>query len=287
VLAIDIFVRIEATWNEFSDRINELINNLSELEDTICDCSFSAELSKISFVTPLSLLPLVVYAYDNNIEINYTEKKKRDNIINYLNIIGFPKGVSNLNNTNRSYLPITYFPPVGENTGLYEYEERMLSQVNMHQRFASFKQNLKFLTHELVNNVNEHSKADKYWLLAQYYKSGQNSCEIVIADCGIGYKKSYMGTNYEVDTDAKAIINALEGKSSKIWNERGRGIPSIANLFVNGFGGNLIIMSGQSIILYTPNKDRVEIPLKSYWNGSLVCLNFNLKDVNLYSYIDF
>ena len=280
-------MRIDAAWDDLSERISELIDNLSELEDTICDCSFDAVFDKINFVTPLSILPIVVYANDNNIEINYVEKKKRENVIRYLNIIGFPKGVPGVYDANRSYLPITYLPPVGENTSLHEYEERIVSNANVNQRTSSFKQNLKFLTHELVSNVNEHSKANKYWLLAQYYGAGRNSCEIVLADCGIGYKNSYKGTEFEVDTDAKAIINALEGKSSKASKERGRGIPSIANLFVNGYGGKLVIMSGESILFYEPKKERVEIPLKSYWNGSLVCINFNLKDVNIYPYIDF
>lgn len=72
-------------------------------------------------------------------------------------------------------------------------------------------------------------------------------CEIVIADCGIGYRASYKGTKYEVKSDREAIINALVGKSSKRENLRGAGIPSIAKVFIRGYRGKLIIMSGKSI----------------------------------------
>src|SRR5450756_2443359 len=99
-----------------------------------------------------------------------------------------------------------------------------------------------------------------------------NTCEIVLADCGIGYKNSYEGTEFEVETDRDAIINAMEGKSSKSakakMKERGKGIPSIANLFVNGYGGKLIIISGESIMYYKSN-ERKELKLKSKWQGSL------------------
>jgi len=267
-----------------SERIDELINNLEELENAKIKGSRKVVLSRAKFITPLSILPIAVYAIDNELQINCTEENY--DVCSYLDTIGFPNGVTELPSKTKRYLPITKIPPVEENNLLGEYEDRILSQVNADG--FSFKTSLKYLTSELVNNVNEHAKIDHYWIMAQHYPQ-KNTCEIVMADCGIGYKKSYRGTDFEVDTDREAIENALEGKSSKSARlhspERGKGIPSIANMFVNGYGGKLIIISGNSMIYYRKNEKKA-IELNSYWNGSLVAINFNLKTINPLKYVD-
>ncbi len=269
-----------------SGRITELISNLKELESAKVLGISKVILSRAKFITPLSILPLVVYANQNKIEIDCTEKD--NNVCSYLSTIGFPKGMTNLSPQTKHYLPITKMPPIEENTVLNEYEDRILAQSSMGED-TSFITSLKYLTSELVNNVNEHAQIGHYWLLAQYYERPNKTCEIVIADCGIGYKKSYKGTEFEVKTDKKAIENALEGKSSKSAKakskERGKGLPSIANMFVNGYGGKLIIISGKSMIYYKPKEKRV-IGLKSYWRGSLIGINFNLKSIDVYKFLD-
>jgi hypothetical protein len=268
-----------------SQRIEELISNLEELEKAKFRGLREIELSRAGFITPFSILPLVVYAINNKLKINCTEDDY--DVCSYLDTIGFPNGVTELPSKTKRYLPITKLPPIEENNLLSEYEDRILSQVNTHD--CSFKTSLKYLTSELVNNVNEHANIDHYWILAQYYPV-KNTCEIAMADCGIGYKKSYVGTDFEVDTDLEAIENALEGKSSKSArlhiSERGKGIPSIVNLFVNGYGGNLIIVSGTSMVYYRKN-EKTHLSLKSYWNGSLVVINFDLKTIkNPLQYVD-
>jgi hypothetical protein len=148
------------------------------------------------------------------------------------------------------------------------------------------KTTLKYFTSEIINNVNEHAKIDNCWILAQYYSKPNKTCEIIIADCGIGYKKSYEGTKYQVTNDKDAIINALEGKSSKTdWEGRGNGIRSISKLCVNGFGGKLVIISGNAAVYYKQGQ-RKEIEMESYWNGALVGINFIPKDINIYKFID-
>ena len=277
-------MKILANSFGISERIDELINNLEEMENTKCEGCGEVELSKASFITPFSILPLAIYAIDNNLKINCTETGY--DVCSYLDTIGFPNGVTELPSNTKRYLPITKMPPIEENNLLGEYEDRILSQVNANGFW--FKTSLKYLTSELVNNVNEHAKIDHYWILAQYYPY-KNTCEIVMADCGIGYKKSYEGTEFEVQTDSEAIENALEGKSSKSAKlnspERGKGIPTIANMYVNGFGGKLIILSGNSMIYYKKNEKR-HFKLNAKWNGSLVAINFNLKTIDPLKYVD-
>jgi hypothetical protein len=280
-------MRLQANHFGISERIAELIINLEEMENAVNRGKNTVNLTDVDFVTPLSILPLAVYANHNNLKVICTQNENSDPC-RYLETIGFQEGVTNLPSGKR-YLPITKLRPVERDNVLGEYEDLILSQANM-DNDLSFKTNLKYLTSELVNNVNEHAQIDHYWLFAQYYEYSKNkTCEIVLADCGIGYKNSYEGTEFEVGTDKEAIINAMEGKSSKSAkakiNARGKGIPSIANLFVNGYNGKLVIMSGKSLIYYKPN-ERKEIEIKSKWQGSLVGISFNLKSVNLYKYVD-
>jgi len=275
-LCLDAVMELEAKPFGISDRIDELISNLAEMEKAKFQEAQEVELSRVNFVTPLSILPLAVYANDNGLAINCTDRVNY-NPCSYLGTIGFQFGVTEFSKTDKRYLPITKLSTKEDNELLGQYEERILSQTNL-ERVV-----LKHLTSELVNNVNEHAQVDQYWLLAQYYQQPRPIIEIVLADCGIGYKNSYKGTNFEVTNDTDAIINALEGRSSKTeLNGRGFGIPSLVKIFVNTLGGKLIIMSGKSLIYYKPDEKR-ELKLKSYWQGALVGINFSPKAINIYN----
>ena len=262
-----------------SERLNELVNNLSEMQRTLQKGKKEIELSNVSFVTPLSILPLAVYANNNNMTINCTEDPYRD-ACSYLNTICFQQGVTEFQKEDKRYLPITRLSTAEGCKLLGEYEDRMLSQTGIE------KVVLKHLTSELVNNVREHALVNQYWLLAQTYKTTHLIVEIVLADCGIGYKDSYKDTRFEVEDDASAIINALEGRSSKTeLSGRGFGIPSIVRIFAGALSGKLIIMSGESMIYYKDGK-RKELQLESYWQGALVGINFTPKPIDIYKYIE-
>ena len=278
-----VFVKIRANGYNVPSRIADLISNLNELNSAKADSTLEVDL-KAEFITPFSILPLAAYAYENNIKIACSENNY--NVLNYLNAICFPGGVNELDADLASFLPIMRVPSDGGKI-LRVYEDKIISQVNEDQKVSGLRNSLKYLTGELQTNIKEHSKVDQYWMLAQYYARNK-TCEIVLADCGIGYKGSYKNTPYEVDTDIEAINNALGGKSSKPSKQRGTGIRSIVNLFINYYGGKLVIMSGNSIVFYKQNEKK-EIPLGSYWKGSLVAINFELKSIEsdeFYKYVD-
>ncbi|MGA2308479.1 MAG: hypothetical protein ABSG57_02885 [Candidatus Bathyarchaeia archaeon] len=265
-----------------SERIDELVQNLEELNSALRNDIPYTDLCRADFVTPLSILPLAVFASHNR--MNLTCSEKDHDVQSYLSTIGFPNGFEELPSDEKRYLPITRLPPIEQNKVLGKYEDLILEMASSDEYSSSFKLSLKHLTSELVNNVNEHANIDHYWLLAQFWERPHRTCEIVIADCGIGYKASYKGTKYEVKSDRQAIINALVGKSSKKENLRGTGIPSIAKMFIHGYGGKLVIMSGKSLI-YDKLGERKEWKLKSQWQGALVGINFNLKKIEFYKYL--
>lgn len=271
-----------------SDRLYELAKNLSEMEKARVNGESEFELSaKVSYITPLAILPLAVHANHYNLNINCAEDSNNE-ACEYLDIINFQRGSTNIPSGRKSFLPITNLRPEKDDNILLAYEEGILSWANIQS--ASYKDIIRYFTRELVENVKEHARIGHYWILAQYYPASSNkTCEIIIADNGRGYKKSYEDTEFEVETDSEAIQNAYEGKSSKSarWgepNERGQGIPSIARLFLEGLGGKLVIISGNSIHYYKQKAvKKIEL---NYWKGAVVCINFNtMMSVNIYDYL--
>ena len=84
--------------------INQLIGNLIELEKA------SRSIKKVDlyvkrYVTPMSVLPLCVYADAKKISIDHT--KCSDSISSYLNFMCFPEGSQKITKPGKSYLKIS------------------------------------------------------------------------------------------------------------------------------------------------------------------------------------
>lgn len=261
------------------NRLQEMVENLKEIQDAVRNKQKTIEFSELEWISPLTFLPLVVRANKNGIRIEYSGEDS--SIMSYLNTIYFPSGTDDLSSSDKTYLPITRIKCGTSNNLLNEYEERMINKIICRYR-NPFINALKFLTSELQTNVEEHSKMSEYWIFAQYWEKIR-TCEICIADTGIGYKKSYEGTPYEVREDSDAIMNAKNGISSKKIEERGAGIPGIMKIFIDGFGGELIIMSGDALLyLCQENPIIYKCPVK--WHGSIISLRFKLKDIHVHDY---
>jgi hypothetical protein len=214
------------------DRLTELIRNLKQVNEVSTSGKRVVELSRVGWVCPISFLPIVAYADYMDVSVVYSGRDR--NISAYLNAICFPKGVTELTNIQRNFLPITRVSCSDRNDILSLYEDRILNNLPIGQRHEALS-GLKYLTSELESNVREHAQIEDYWIFAQYW-AGSGICEIGMCDTGIGYKQSYVGTPYEVTRHIDAIKNALDGKSSKSLQERGSGIPTIARILAEGYG---------------------------------------------------
>jgi len=261
-------------------RIVELIKNLREIDKAIRNGEDTVDLTEVEWIYPISFLPIVVYANHNNIIIESYEEDY--NICNYLDSIFFPVGTTRLSGVHKDYLPITKLACTIRNDILTRYEDRIIAKVPSEFR-NPFLYSLKYLTSELEANVREHAKVKDYWIFSQYWNATR-TCEIAMCDIGIGYKASYKGTPYEVASHIDAIINALKGKSSKHPKERGAGIPSIVRMFIEGYKGEIIIMSGDTL-LYIHEGENIAYRLGMLWQGSFVGLRFVLKGINIYDYL--
>lgn len=258
-----------------SERIDEMIENLTELSSK--QCPEKAFIESAKWISPLSILPIAVYANSHNIEVECLEWDP--DVRGYLQTIGFPNG-KDLHRTEKRYLPITKLPCCLDYSPLSDYEQRIFEICGKPP--SSFQSSIKYFTSELEGNVRQHAGVDHYWILAQYWPSS-NTCELAIADIGRGYRESYRGTKFEVQTDMEAIFNALEGKSSKPSEERGAGIPSIVKMFTEGYGGKVVIMSGNALVYF--KKDELKkYDLKFSWKGAFVGINFQVEDIKIEDY---
>lgn len=261
-------------------RIIELINNLREMDKVIEKGQKVIDLFEVGWIYPISFLPIVVYANHNNVFVDCHEQD--EGICSYLESICFPKGTAKLRGVRKDFLPITRLACTNRHNVLTRYEDRIIEKVPKQYR-NPFLYSLKYLTSELESNVREHAKVMDYWIFSQYWRTTK-TCEIGICDTGIGYKASYDGTPYEVTEHIEAIINALKGKSSKHPQERGAGIPSIVRMFIEGYKGEMVIMSGDSL-LYLHQGENLAYRLGMLWSGSFVGLRFVLKGINIYDYL--
>jgi anti-sigma regulatory factor (Ser/Thr protein kinase) len=242
----------------------------------------SVGLKIVEWATPMGLLPLAIYA--NLCGLDITTGRNNQKIQGYLRSIYFPRGLSNLQWAKRSsYLPISRFSIEKDDNSLTSYENLILGKISEEDVKSSFLNSLKYLTSEMVTNVKEHAQVEDYWIAAQYWRKTE-TCEIAIADTGRGYRESYRGTQYEVETHSDAITNAVKGNSSKNDVERGAGIPGMINLFCNGYGGTVVIMSGDAL-LYMDKEKQEFYSLDVDWQGVFLGLRFKLSYLDPLSYL--
>ena len=230
------------------------------------------------WVTPIHLIALAASANFLDIQIKCSSKIETGR---YLNRIKFPYSTRKISSSGTT-IPLTRLNVLRDDYILGAYEERILMIVDKKYR-KNFENTLKYMTSELTTNIREHSRASDYWILAQHWPATK-TCEIAIADTGIGYLESYRGTPFEVDNCHDAIENALEGRSSKNNIERGVGIPSTVRIFTEGYGGEVVVMTGDAMgVVRKGAYDRYR--LRSIWQGALIGLRFNLKNVNIHPFL--
>ena len=264
------------------NRLAEMQSNLRALNDYNEHGKRFIELKIQKWATPFGILPLAIYADKLNMGITYgrnTQEIKR-----YLRNTYFPRGVSDLSFLrNSTYLPLSKLAIDTGDKYLSQYEDLILRNIKNDEVQSSFRNALKYLTSEMVTNIKEHAQVDHYWIMSQYWPTSE-TCEICIADTGIGYLNSYIGTPYEVETHEDAIKNAIQGNSSKDDVERGTGIPGVIKIFCEGYGGCVVIMSGDKLLYMEDDKNDF-YDLNIDWQGAFIGIRFKLGVINALAYL--
>jgi hypothetical protein len=148
-----------------------------------------------------------------------------------------------------------------------------------------------YLLSELVDNIYEHARASRAYVMAQCYPR-KRLIEASFMDDGMTISKSLetgTGTKYLPNEAHKAIIDALGGKSAKGGGERGFGLRSSVRI-ANALGGEVLIVSGRgAVVTGKPGHGLAySLPQAFGLDGTLVSIRLPESDkrINLYKLVE-
>jgi|GEM_PF-7102418 len=238
--------------------------------------------SNLTWVTPVSILPLAARIYEKRILV--ADKAP------YLNTISFPSGIDDpdLLPHGKTYLPIMRFPTNSEAL-IEKITTGFIRLVLRHIGFGNLITNAFFYAvDEMVTNVWEHSLSKWGWVFVQYFKS-KGFLDVVILDQGRGLKKAYEEAFGRSFSDKEAISKALEGDSIKKDKERGYGLRTTRKLVTQSkLNGKfiIIIISGTNGHFAEKGRD-LFFDLETWeWKGTIIVMRL-YKVTETINYVDY
>ena len=144
---------------------------------------------------------------------------------------------------------------------------------------------LKFIFHELISNIYDHSKTENALIFG---KEDNNHFDFVFIDNGITIPCSLKYSNNNIKDDCEGVIKAINGLSTKNgfgYIERGTGLNNTINIVTSGGDGEVIIASGHALIYINAN-EIIQEEMHRYFNGTLIILRIKLKNkIDIYKYL--
>lgn len=259
-------------------KIIDLINKSEDSEDVIC-------FQQKTFVTPLFILPLLVYVNGCSKHIVFVNRSS------YMDTIHFNQGglkpdtiepsdfITVLNNfTYKTFLPIINFPAGIQknnerNVILTAVENILIKQLGLKSNITA---GIKYIIEESVDNIIEHSESERGYIFCQSYPT-KKYLDICIADNVITLLGSYQkAANNDIVDHLLAIEAANSGISTKNLPDaenRGYGIATSKKMLVNGLSGNYVMLSGNALYLKTQTIDKfLSLPGSASWKGTIIAI---------------
>ncbi len=296
------FITIKNPGNDnMGSSLGSLLDALEQLSNVNSGDELVIDLSRLSFVHPLVILPicsLISKAKLNNIEIEYKFCNATES---YLDTILFPNGFNALINEDwnnyllrfqtKTYLPICQIPIEGRNTLIREqlltvFENILLHQLQITGQMISV---IKYLISEAMDNIVDHANVTNGWIMVQNYPT-KGFIDICILDSGVGLLGSYKNFGFnDIDSDTKALEQAVNGNSTKqITETRGYGIDTSRRMLVDGLKGKYLLFSGAAFYIYTSEFEQIT-PLNrnNEWKGTLLALRIPEKIPDEFNYSNY
>lgn len=238
--------------------------------------SGNLDLSDLDVIFPTSFLPLVIFIKEH--EGIHVKPSILPEISNFIHSIMKGK----IKSAKNSYLSIIELPP---DEKLREKTlETLISNQNTHIGGLNA---FSYFIGELLDNIYEHSKFSKAFIMAQKYEY-MKFTEVGIIDNGISIPGSYENEGYKFN-DIEALKEAvLKGLSTKS-NERGYGLRTSLRLLTEGLEADCLIVSRRAgLIINKNNTSFYEMEENDIFNGTLISVRipYNLSQVNIYEYIE-
>ena len=231
-------------------------------------------IDKCSFLTPTIILPLVSFMYNYNKAI----KDHVDPAVNeYLHkVLGIKKHTT-------TTFPFRWLDETTDNS-----EELTKDIINIMESPQENVNALKYIFHEVITNVYDHSEFNKGFVIGQHYPK-LNSTDYCFMDNGISIPGSFKKSEISFKNDCDAIIQAINGMSTKDHGEyigRGTGLNSTINI-VTQSNGNVLIASGNCVVELTKRKVYAKKIPEEYIKGTLVSLRVPNKPLDVYGGLDY
>lgn len=224
-------------------------------------------------LAPTTLMPLLCFVNENNIQSIYLNKRTVDYVSRILN------GQKTSTTTPYTILPNTD-------------EERKNNEVAMgiaekipYDRYGG-KQSIYHVCNELISNVYDHTPfekgyANQGYTYAQEYPH-ERKLDICVMDDGLSIPGKFEMHDIDFVDDCDAIFKAVnhfstEKDDSPLIYSRGNGLWSTLRLVIGGNNGSALIVSRNGC-LHISKKDTYKyyhLDNNSIFNGTLVSLRFN------------
>ena len=226
------------------------------------------------FLTPTIVLPLMSFIYNYNKRIKEHENPK---VNDYLHkVLGIKKHTD-------TTLPFRWLDETTDNS-----EELTKEILSIMDPIPEMEQSLKYIFHEIITNVYDHSSFDNGFVIGQYWPK-LNETDYCFMDNGISIPGSFKKANIPFENDCDAIIQAINGMSTKDNDEfigRGTGLNTVVNIVTQGARGIVLIASGNGVIEITRNHVIAKKIPDDYITGTLVSLRVRSnKAIDIYEHM--
>lgn len=233
------------------------------------------QLTSHPFLYPTTLMPLLDYVVENDLEVVY-----HPDVAGYVSTI-LPKNTRNKPPTERTYIKIAILSPDNpQGTKVLDEVIHLLSK-----NYGGLDP-LYYLLSELTSNIYDHSEFSRAFIMAQEYPRKEFT-EICIYDNGISIPQCFHKNHYISDSDAYSIYQAINGVSTKFGDRgRGYGINSSTRMVIDGFNGEMFIASRNGAIEIDKNETKAYRCEGRYeLNGTLVSMRLPKTLINYAEHI--
>lgn len=226
----------------------------------------SFDLSRLTFVCPLLLLPLAAYIQ----RTGSTYINPPPQIKSYLDTVRFPSGVSSVDEFRRhetsTYTPISTLK-LADGPRREALEDHFLSMVyKIMQATEGARNAVYYPVLELVTNIYEHSGEGQGYVFGQLYRS-KGFLDMCIVDAGRGFAKTYQDTKGITLSDEQALSEVMQGHSTKSDQERGWGVRTSKRVVCEALGGGFVLVSGSAALIARDKEDIVTTLPDFSWQG--------------------
>lgn len=270
------------------------------------------DLREIHFITPTSALPIKLFMDNYGFEINekLCNENSRDHI---LKVFGKHKSNENMEPIKTFFLK----------NKIQEEKDNIIRSLGKNIR--SFLKDkgadlvdyggydiFPYIISELLNNVSQHSQADRLYSCIQFYPY-KGIIDVSFLDDGVSIPGGYENNSFEFENekinpfsfkdDCEAICNSLKGISTKrgfieefksgrkdLWeyDTVGHGLNTSFRMITEGLKSNMLIVS-RTGICYLKNKKAKLIKQEkdNIINGTLVSVRFKKGEINRDEFLEY